>query len=210
MVYKTIPELYKEKFYVADFIKTTSTKLQVKVRVDFLHVILQDTLNARSITKAIATRTHGRSNREVITYVLNFLQSIPYDHLKSRNAMEGLGFVPPLTLIAINKGDCDTKSTALATLLRTLLPNVNMAMVFIPNHAFVALDIPMHKGDDTININGRNYVVVDPTGPSLSAVGKAHKRAKPYLKQKRNKLEYLINIPNGLKDSFTPTMIDLR
>lgn len=116
--------------------------------------------------------------------------------------MEGLGFAPPLSLIAINKGDCDTKSTALVTLLRTLLPDVNMAMVFIPDHAFVALDIQKQKGDDTININGRDYVVIDPTKPSLSAVGVAHKIARPYLKLKRNELEYLILIPGQQEDNF--------
>ncbi len=200
LITDTVPQLYKQHFYIARRNKANQSILEV--RIDFAQVIVEETLAIRPLAKAIADKTRGLSDREVIAYALRFLQRIPYDNLKSRNAMGSIGFVAPLTLIDINKGDCDTKSAALAALIRNLLPNVGMAMVLVPGHAFLALDIPAKNSDSTITVNGRNYVVVEPTGPALSPVGRAHSNSHPYLTVDTDQIKYLLNIPGGNENNI--------
>ena len=160
---------------------------------------MHDTDKLRPVSDAIALQTQGMAKREAINYALHFLQSIPYSRLKSRDGKGLLGFVAPLTLLDLNRGDCDTKSTALAALLRNLFPTLKMKMVLVPGHAFLAIDLPARRGDDTLVVDGHRYVVVEPTGPSLAPVGVAHAVSKPYLHRKKNKIEYLLSVPTGLQ-----------
>ncbi len=200
LITETVPQFYNKNFYVAKRSKTNQRILEV--RIDFVQVAVEETTGIRPLAKAIANKTRGLSDREVIAYALRFLQLIPYDTLKSRNALGSIGFVAPLTLIDINKGDCDTKSVALAALIRNLLPDVRMVMVLVPGHAFLALDIPDKNSDSTININGREYVVVEPTGPALSPVGRAHPGSRPYLTLEKDKIKFLLNIPSGNENNI--------
>lgn len=200
LISKAVPQLYKKNFYVVRRSEVNQSILEV--RIDFAQIIIEETQGIRPVAKAIANKTRGLPDRDVIAYALRFLQLIPYDNLKSRNALNSIGFVAPLTLIDINRGDCDTKSAALAALIRNLLPDVRMAMVLVPGHAFLALGIPAKNGDATININGRNYVVVEPTGPALSPVGQAHPDSRPYLTVAKDKIKFLLRIPSGNENNI--------
>ncbi len=200
LIIKTLPQIYRQNFYVAR--QSKDNKNNLEVRIDFAQVIMDETLAIRPLASAIADRVRGLPDREVIAYALHFLQLIPYDNLKPRNALDSTGFVAPLTLIDINKGDCDTKSAALAALIRNLLPDIRIAMVLVPGHAFLALDIPAKNSDSTINVNGRNYVIVEPTGPALSPVGRAHPETRPYLTVEREKIKFLLNIPSGNENNI--------
>ncbi|VAW93280.1 hypothetical protein MNBD_GAMMA23-1999 [hydrothermal vent metagenome] len=200
LIARAVPQLYKRNLYIAKRNKVNQSILEV--RIDFAQVIIEETLGIRPMAKAIANKTRGLSDRDVIAYALRFLQLIPYDNLKSRNAMGSIGFVAPLTLIDINRGDCDTKSAALAALVRNLLPDVRMAMVLVPGHAFLALDIPSKNSDSTINVDGRHYVVVEPTGPALSPVGRAHPNSRPYLTVEKEQIKFLLSIPSGNENNI--------
>jgi len=197
---KAVALLYKKNRYVARRNKTNKSILEV--RIDFVQVVIDETVGIRPVAKAIANKTRGLSDRQVIAYALRFLQLIPYDNLKSRDALGAIGFVAPLTLLDINKGDCDTKSAALAALIRNLLPDVRMIMGLVPEHAFLALNIPSKPDDAIINVKGLDYVVVEPTGPALSVVGQAHPLTRPYLNSRKDNNKFLLNIPSGNENNI--------
>ena len=109
--------------------------------------------------------------RQVTDYVLSFVQSIPYSPLESRLNSSGAGFNPPSKLLWENQGDCDSKVTLTATMLRALMPRIAMVLVFIDQHAFIGISIPSVGDDISIDVNGINYVLAEPTGPALLRLG---------------------------------------
>ena len=70
-----------------------------------------------------------------------------------------------------NRGDCDSKTVLLAALIRMLLPDVKLAIVYLPQHAMLAVQLPVTSTDDKATIEGKEYLLVDPTGPALLAPG---------------------------------------
>ncbi len=110
--------------------------------------------------------------RQATDYVLAFVQSIPYSPLESRVDSSGAGFNPPLKLLWENQGDCDSKVTLTAAILRTLMPRIKMVLVFIDNHALIGIDA-LAKGDETtITVDGTSYLLGEPTGPASLALGR--------------------------------------
>jgi len=71
-----------------------------------------------------------------------------------------------------NQGDCDSKVTLFASLLRSLIPKVSVALVFINNHALIGISIPARANEQTITVNGVTYLLADPTGPALLPAGR--------------------------------------
>ena len=189
---KHYSEKYKESQFVATFEK--NEKLSYLLRVDFASVARQQTRSVRSIASAIRRNTQGQPMRNRISYALNFMQSIPYDTLRSRNATGQIGFVEPLTLFDINRGDCDTKSTAMAAILRNLYPDLKMIMVLVPNHAFLAVAIPQRKGDNFVRYRGVNYVVLEAAGPALTPVGKAYPTTLGYIRANQKEIKSILPI----------------
>lgn len=113
-----------------------------------------------------------QSARKTINYLLSFIQSIPYSTLDDRINSSGAGFNPPLKLLWENQGDCDSKVTLFASLLRSLIPKVSVALVFINNHALIGISIPARANEQTITVNGVTYLLADPTGPALLPAGR--------------------------------------
>ena len=118
---------------------------------------------------AAALRKGTRSDREFVERTLRFTQSIPYQ--KGKRGQDS-GFQRPLALLARNKGDCDGKSALFLALIRAELPNVPLAMVYVPGHALVGVGIKPQKGDRTFRMDGRTYVMAEPSAPVHSLSGR--------------------------------------
>ncbi|MFZ2587876.1 MAG: hypothetical protein WAZ18_07160 [Alphaproteobacteria bacterium] len=123
------------------------------------------------VQAAIRQATRGMQPREVVDFVMGFLQSIPYDLLGNRATSNGAGFQTPYGLLLGNKGDCDTKSVALLALLRGLFPKTRLTMVYVTEHAFVGVALPRTATDYALNLKGSAFVLADPTGPRLLRLG---------------------------------------
>ena len=116
--------------------------------------------------------------REFAGLALGFVQSIPYQsRAKSNNA-----YRRPLKVIARNKGDCDSKSTLFLALMRSAYPDLPLSVVYIPGHAFTGLGIEAQSGDIRFREDGQTWVVAEPVGPAMFAVGettgKSRRRAR--------------------------------
>jgi len=131
----------------------------------------------RPIARALLNQAPDKSPRGAVNAVLNFVQSIPYDTLQNRSTSNGSGFATPYGMIQMNKGDCDTKSVAVLSMLRALYPNMPVAMIYTSEHAFVGIDVPAASGDRILTIERKVYVLAEPAGPGLLPLGNVSNRS---------------------------------
>ncbi len=125
----------------------------------------------KPIKPLILDKVSIKNIRKATDYILGFIQSIPYSRLESRANSAGAGFNPPLKLLWENQGDCDSKVTLTASILRSLMPRINIALVFIDNHALIGIEV-VPKGDEvTITLDGVTYLLGEPTGPAKLPLG---------------------------------------
>ena len=140
------------------------------IYVDHVAATLKHAPVLRGLAQALAIEGEERSK---VALAMTFLQAIPYDDFTDPRTTGGIDFAAPPAMLRINKGDCDGKSVALAALLRTLVPARKLAFVIVPNHVFLAIDLPVREGDATILHEGVRYVVLEPTGPDFAPPGVA-------------------------------------
>lgn len=110
------------------------------------------------------------AERERVALALAFIQGIPYDEVTPDRTR--FAFVTPPALLIRNRGDCDTKSVALASLLATLTPGIPAAVVLVPGHALLGVGLPPRPGDRTLRVGMRDFVLLEPVGPALLPLGR--------------------------------------
>lgn len=135
--------------------------------------LMQDSLkDLLPVAKALHDKLVNTASRDTVAYISSWLQQLPYQDLSDRRNSTGNTFSPPLRVLQENRGDCDSKTVLLAALIRMLLPDVKLAIVYLPQHAMLAVQLPVTGTDDKATIEGKEYLLVDPTGPALLAPGK--------------------------------------
>jgi transglutaminase-like putative cysteine protease len=160
---KVRDDVYNQLYYVRD------PQLDL-LRVDYRRVAKEAAQRLRPLARAIAAQA-GQSARQRLTLALALLQTIPYDRLTDRDVADGTGFATPIEMLHLNRGDCDSKATALAALMRTLAPEVRTAMILLPGHAVLAAEIPTEPGDRVIELRDDKFVLMEPAGPARTPVG---------------------------------------
>lgn len=124
------------------------------------------------VAQAIYSKLNPNSDsREYINLLLSWIQSIPYNSLENRLESNGAGYAPPIDVLNDNQGDCDSKTTLAAALIRALIPNMPLAIIYLPDHALLAASIPHRQTDPVKHIDGTAYLLMEPTGPTLMPLG---------------------------------------
>ncbi|WP_293747577.1 hypothetical protein [uncultured Paraglaciecola sp.] len=160
---------YLEENYYSHF---SSYLGQEAVKPDHLRYIKENQAALLPIAQAVYDKLPSNSEtRSYVNLVLSWVQSIPYNELKNRLTSNGAGYLPPLSVVANNQGDCDSKTVLMASLIRSLLPDVKMTMVFLPNHALLGIVLPFRTNEQTLDINGLDYLLMEPTGPAKIPLG---------------------------------------
>lgn len=145
---------------------------QEAIKPDHLRYIKENQAELLPIAQAVYDKLPTNSEtRAYVNLVLSWVQSIPYNELKSRVTSNGAGYLPPLSVVANNQGDCDSKTVLMASLIRSLIPDVKMTMVFLPNHALLGIVLPFRTNEQTIDIDGLDYLLMEPTGPAKIPLG---------------------------------------
>ncbi|UAA38099.1 hypothetical protein KIH87_15605 [Paraneptunicella aestuarii] len=121
------------------------------------------------------------STRAYVNLLLSWIQSIPYNPLEDRLTSNGSGYLPPSDVINSNLGDCDSKAVLTAALLRSLLPKLSMVVIYLPNHAMLGASLPHREDELTVNINGMDYLLLEPTGPALLKAGEIAESSRYFL-----------------------------
>lgn len=142
------------------------------VLVDYAAVAREFTGVMAPMGKALLAQSAQRDERGRMALALALIQAIPYDTLQSRDIANGFGFITPPTLLKLNRGDCDSKTVALAAIAKHILPQRHFVIVLMPQHAVLGVDLPARPGDRTLAHQGRTYVLMEPAGPASFPVGK--------------------------------------
>lgn len=122
----------------------------------------------------------ANEDRARVALALGFFQEIPYATLDDKQRQGG-DFLPAPALLAENRGDCDSKAVALAAVLRSFTRFRKLAVVTMPGHAILGVEMPAQPGDATIRQGGRQYVALETAGPSLLPVGQVGPTSAKYL-----------------------------
>jgi hypothetical protein len=108
---------------------------------------------------------------------LAFVQAIPYE------AVTRDSFAPPLAVLRDPHADCDEKAVLYAALLRAVAPTLPVAILTMEDHAIVGVGLPAAGGDQTLVIEGQAWVLAEPAGPALHALGVVDGRTRAALAQ---------------------------
>lgn len=156
-----------------------------RVMVDFATAtrVLQQPLRAAARGLG-ATPGIANNDRARVALALGFFQQIPYAALEDKDRRGG-DFLPAPALLAQNRGDCDSKTVALAAVLRTYTPLRKLVVVTMPGHAILAVDLPSDPEDLAIRSDGRQYVALEAAGPAMAPIGQVGPITARYLKEGR-------------------------
>ena len=160
-------EYFKKNYYQ----RFTTHEQQTGIKVDHVNIATDSVADFKALKPIILEIVSIEGVRKATNFVLSFIQSIPYSTLESRVTSSGAGFNPQAKLLWENQGDCDSKMTLTATILRALMPRIEMAMIYIDEHAFIGIAIPAKAGEMSIKYQGVNYLLAEPTGPALYKLG---------------------------------------
>jgi len=133
------------------------------------------------LANAFSNLLGENSQREYLEAILTFMQGIPYQSLEDRIKSSGAGFNPPAKILLEHRADCDSKVTLMGGILRQLMPDVPIYAVYVPEHAFLALRMSRRDDEQTIEIDGQNFLVVEPTGPARLKIGELSETSARYV-----------------------------
>ena len=150
----------------------TSYLGQEAIKPDHIRYISENKLPLLPVAQAIYdTLPVNTESRAYVNLLLSWVQSIPYNALENRLTSNGAGYLPPLGVITNNQGDCDSKSVLMASLIRSLLPDVPMVMIYLPQHALLGISMPFRTNEPTFEFEGISYLLMEPTGPAVMPLG---------------------------------------
>ena len=174
------------------FVKYNSPTGADGIRHDHAKYTSLSSASLSPIVKAISNlQSNPNDSREFIQIALGWIQSIPYNRLEDRLSSNGAGFVSPRDLIMQNQGDCDSKSTLMAALIKAYNQNIDVQMVFLPEHALLAVNVSAESNEMTIRYKGDEYVLLEPTGPAQLSIGKVADTTKSSLHKRQFDLSSL-------------------
>jgi len=159
------------------------------IKVNHVDIANDSVIDLKSLKPIILEKVSIKNIRKVSNFVLSFVQSIPYSKLESRLTSSGAGFNPPAKVLWENQGDCDSKMTLTASILRALMPRIEMALIYIDEHAFIGIAIPAQGNEVSINYQGIDYLLAEPTGPALLPLGRLAPESEMAINQGRYMVE---------------------
>ncbi len=144
---------------------------------DHVAILRQQLPALKPVANAFAALYSTKNIRKVASEVALWIQQIPYQDLSDRQHSAGTGFVSPWQLLHQHSGDCDSKAVLFAGVMKQIFPNMALAILYFPDHAVVAAQIPALKNETTVTLKEQPLLVIDATGPAETAIGTL---ARPY------------------------------
>ena len=165
---KTYLDFLKQHHYIEFNTPWAGTK----IKPDHKKFVIEGVDYLEPVTQAIRESISVKKPRVLINFVLSWLQSIPYSTLESRTESSGLGYYPPIRVIAQNIGDCDSKMTLMSAIIKKIYPRLSQSLIYLPQHALIGFQLPTLKADKYTTINGLHYILAEPVGPAKYPLSK--------------------------------------
>jgi hypothetical protein len=119
----------------------------------------------------------GYDSDSIIAAATSFIQTaVLYENvpMEVKGRQTG-GVYPPLETLAVGKGDCDTKSGLLGSILLNW-DRMKVVGVGVPGHYLIGILRNPAKGDAFVEYKGARYVLAEPAGPGWLPIGTVDKR----------------------------------
>lgn len=153
-------------------IPTETNGYHTTIQHDYRAYISQSATALESLVESFKQiQTDKRDIREFIELVLSWMQSIPYASLGNSRSINSAGFISPRDVLIQNRGDCDSKSTLMSSILKAYDPRLDVRMMYLEDHALLAVANPNSNDEVTISYNGKPFVLIEPTGPARYVIG---------------------------------------
>lgn len=149
------------------------------VSVDHLEIIQQSLTDIAPVAKTIVSQLAPGNPRQLIEMLLTWIQLIPAH--PAEQAEYGRSYLPPLQLLRDHQGDSASKTVLLAALIRSNLPAVKQALLYLPGRTVLALAIPGKPDELTVSLQGTVYLVVDPASSELMPPGEVARSLEMYI-----------------------------
>jgi hypothetical protein len=132
------------------------------VRFNYEKFIAEDAPRLGGLVESLKQSSPDPSPRGLAEHALGFVQSIPYSTKFENKA----GYLSPIGVLVEGKGDCDSKSSLMASILtqmgiRWKLVEVKMKKI---NHLLVAISVPRSPNDSSFP-GQEEYVMAETTNP---------------------------------------------
>lgn len=151
------------------------------ITVDYVEATRRYVRTMWPLAQALLAVAGGADERSRVALALSYFQAVPYDELSDRVRNGGYDYAPPPTLTDLNRGDCDSKSVALACVLRAVTPGRLSAMALMPGHAILGVDLPWREGDAWVRREGRVFIGLEAAGPAMAPVGRVAPQTARFL-----------------------------
>lgn len=183
-------EYLHQEYYTefSGFHQVSNTKIY---KPDHIRFARESKDSLMPIIKAIRAKLPRANARGVAVFLLSWLQNIPYDAMESRAQSNGAGFVPPIRLISNNRGDCDSKVTLMASIMKAMFPRLRIAIIYIPGHALIGMNVSHLEEDEKLEIDGLDYTLAEPVGPALLPFAQISEQSMKYIASGNYQIELL-------------------
>ena len=165
----------------------------VSYKPDHRRFIEESGASLQPVIDAINELMPRASARNVAKFILPWIQNMPYNEMESRTESNGAGFLPPIKVVDLNRGDCDSKVSLMAALLKHMYPRLRIAIIYIPNHALIGFNVSHLQEDYTLDIDGLDYTLAEPVGPDMIKFADISQRSKQYIESGNYQVELLFN-----------------
>jgi hypothetical protein len=183
---KSQTQAFDRYLYEHYFTRFTSFMGEEAVKPDHLRYIDENKIPLLPVAQSIYDMLPiGSESRAYVNLLLSWVQSIPYNNLENRLTSNGAGYLPPLAVITNNQGDCDSKAVLMASLIRSLLPEVKMVLVYLPNHAVLGISLPFRNNEPIVRLGGTDYLLMETSGPAVMTIGETGEATKVALARGR-------------------------
>ena len=115
----------------------------------------------KKILPPLQQMTNGKSKEEATRIILNFVQTA----FEYKTDEEQFGYERPFfvdELFYYDYSDCEDRAILFSYLVRKIL-NLDVVLLYYPNHLATAVKLPSYNKGDYVNLNGQIYTVCDPT-----------------------------------------------
>lgn len=115
----------------------------------------------KKVLPRLQQMTNGKSKEEATGIILNFVQTA----FKYKTDEEQFGYERPLfvdELFYYDYSDCEDRAILFSYLVRKIL-NLDVVLLYYPNHLATAVKLPSYNKGDYVSLNGQIYTVCDPT-----------------------------------------------
>ncbi len=146
---------------------------------DIPEIVRRNVRKVKSVALSINSSAErlGYDSDSIIAAAISFIQTaVLYENvpMEIKGRQTG-GVYPPLETLAAGKGDCDTKSGLLGSILLNW-DRIKVVGVGVPGHYLVGILRNPAKGDVFVEYKGARYVLAEPAGPGWLPLGTVDKR----------------------------------